>query len=134
MERRNFRAEFEKLERECADACVAIFKHYGITKLRFKGSTTKIKEEYRERSNFIEAIVLANLDAQINYCEEYFNILDYDDRWWTDGCFELDWIDLYDCINDAINYYQKNNVPISDWAAGVGDPELTADEDEEDDY
>lgn len=132
MGRRNFRAEFEKLERECADACVAIFKHYGITKLKFRSTTTTISNDDGKTPYFIKAIVLANPDAEINYCEEYFDILDYNDRWWTDGCFELDWIDLYDCINDAIDDNLNNNIPISEWGKGVDDSE--EDEDYDDDY
>ena len=132
MERRNFRAEFEKLERHCADACVAIFKHYGITKLRFRGTTTKIKDDDGETPYFIDAIKLANSNAEIDFCE-YFDLLDDEGQWWTGGNFKLNWLDLYECINDAIDYNLKNNIPISEWSDGIGDPEEGDDEENEED-
>lgn len=112
IEKRNFKEEIEKLQRESADACLSIFKEYSISEIELMNSVWIEDEGTRQLA---DAIKLDDPDSK--YPFQWFSLRGEFGDWISigDGYGDFDWADLYDSLCETINHFLENDIPVSEW-------------------
>ena len=112
IEKRNFKEEIEKLQRESADACLSIFKEYSISEMELMHTVWIEQEGLQELAGAIKA---DDLDSKYSF--EWFSLKSEYGDWISigDGYGDFDWADLYDSLCDTINHFLENDIPMSEW-------------------
>ena len=112
IEKRNFKEEIEKLQRESADACLSIFKEYSISESELMNSVWIEDEGTRQLA---DAIKLDDPDSK--YPFQWFSLRGEFGDWISigDGYGDFDWADLYDSLCETINHFLENDIPVSEW-------------------
>ena len=112
IEKRNFKGEIKKLQRESAEACLSLFKEYSISEMELMVS---VWIENEGMSELADAIKLDNPDAKEPFL--WFSLRGEYGDWISigDGYGDFDWADLYDSLCDTINHFLENDIPVSEW-------------------
>ncbi len=112
IERRDFKAELVKIDKECDEAIKAIFSHYGLKQLFLIDSYSI--DEY----NSINGISIENPCAR-QICgrglRDWFFLHSEGNGWFAADFYDpLGHAEIYDLIVKTIDCLIANNVPISE--------------------
>ncbi len=131
MEKIDFEAKFNKVRKECAEACLTIFNENEIDEMVLL-ETIAAADEHNSvypvdavrRGRLLDRVYekmekFPDFLPESKVIDYYFEVHDSDCDVWRspgDGDTPFNWAALYNVINATIDYFNENDIPASEWS------------------